>query len=66
MKARSPAPDSTVFKPAAEAVAQDWPRLARYLAGQGMQLDSTVTPRQFAGGFANLNYLVLIDGREAV
>lgn len=62
----SPAPDSTMFRPASEAVAQDWQRLAVYLADKGMQLDMALAPRQFAGGFANLNYLVLIDGREAV
>ncbi|HEY0915410.1 MAG TPA: phosphotransferase family protein [Solimonas sp.] len=66
MNAPSPATDHSPFKPAAEAVPQDWPRLASYLAGQGLQLDTAATPRQFAGGFANLNYLVLIDGREAV
>jgi len=62
----SPAPDSAVFKPAAESVPQDWLRLARYLADHGMTLDASLQPRLFAGGFANLNYLVLIDGREAV
>ncbi len=50
----------------ADTVAQDWPALARYLSTQGMALDTDPAPRQFAGGFANLNYLVRIDGRDAV
>lgn len=48
------------------AVAQDWPRLAAYLAGQGLTLSPSPPPRQFAGGLANLNYLLVIDGKEAV
>ena len=50
----------------AETVPQDWARLQRYLGEHGMQLSLAALPRQFAGGFANLNYLVSIDGREAV
>jgi aminoglycoside phosphotransferase (APT) family kinase protein len=50
----------------AETVPQEWSRLQAYLAGQGLRLDIEPPPRQFAGGFANLNYLVHIDGREAV
>lgn len=45
---------------------QDWARLADYLASQGLLLETEPAPRQFAGGFANLNYLVRIDGQEAV
>lgn len=47
-----------------DGVAQDWPRLADWLAGEGMRLTST--PRQFAQGFGNLNFLLEIDGRPAV
>ena len=50
----------------AQSVTQDWPRLQRYLASQGMALATVPPPRQFAGGLANLNYLVRIDGRDAV
>jgi aminoglycoside phosphotransferase (APT) family kinase protein len=49
-----------------ETVEQDWPMLAAYLAGQGMHLASDPLPLQFSGGLANLNYLVIIDGREFV
>ncbi|NKF23966.1 phosphotransferase family protein [Solimonas marina] len=54
------------LRSAAQTVPQDWPRLQRYLAGYGLTLDIDPPPRQFAGGFANLNYLVIIDGNEAV
>lgn len=50
----------------ADSVVQDWPKLADYLQARGMRLDTSATPRQFAGGFANLNYLLRIDGTEAV
>ncbi len=58
--------DDPQLRSATETVAQDWSSLQRYLATQGLQLSTTPAPRQFAGGFANLNYLVRIDGREAV
>lgn len=49
-----------------EGVPQDWLRLAEYLARHGMELSLGEPPRQFAGGLANLNYLITVDGREAV
>lgn len=51
---------------AADSVPQDWVRLAAHLAQAGMELSLAETPRQFSGGLANLNYLVVVDGREAV
>jgi aminoglycoside phosphotransferase (APT) family kinase protein len=54
------------LRPEAETVAQDWPRLAAHLARHGQTLALGPAPRQFAGGLANLNYLLIIDGREAV
>ena len=54
------------LRPDAETVPQDWARLQGYLAGQGLQLSIEPKPRQFAGGFANLNYRVIIDDGEAV
>lgn len=54
------------LRTAADTVAQDWPALQRYLAQHGLHFAAEPAPRQFAGGFANLNYLVLINGREAV
>ena len=50
----------------AETVPQDWARLSAYLASQQLRFDAEPAPRQFAGGFANLNYLIRIDGVEAV
>lgn len=49
-----------------ETVPQHWPRLAGYLAEHGMRLSLDTPPQQFAGGFANLNYLLRIDDRDAV
>ncbi len=48
------------------AIPQDWPRLADWLDAAGHRLDLDVAPRQFAGGLANLNYLVSLDGAPAV
>lgn len=45
---------------------QDWMQLAEHLAEHGMQLSLGNPPRQFSGGLANLNYLITVDGREAV
>ncbi len=45
---------------------QDWARLGDYLAGQGMALDAEPPPRQFAGGFGNLNFLISVDGEARV
>jgi aminoglycoside phosphotransferase (APT) family kinase protein len=50
----------------ADSIPQDWSKLARYLGGRGCHLVTNPSPLQFAGGLANLNYLLLIDGREAV
>jgi aminoglycoside phosphotransferase (APT) family kinase protein len=47
-------------------VPQDWARLSAYLSSQGLHLARDEEPRQFAGGLANLNYLLNLDGREAV
>ena len=55
-----------VLRPAGGAVPQDWPRLAAHLAAHGHRLDRDPPPRQFAGGFGNLNYLIGLDGRPAV
>lgn len=51
---------------AADAVAQDWPKLAQHLATHGLELEVEPPPRQFSGGLANLNYLLKVNGREAV
>lgn len=56
----------TAFKPPEQAVPQDWSRLAKYLAGRGLELSDRTPPRQFASGFGNLNYLIEVDGALAV
>jgi aminoglycoside phosphotransferase (APT) family kinase protein len=46
-------------------IPQDWASLADYLVRRGIELGPG-TPRQFAGGYGNLNYLIEIDGAPAV
>lgn len=58
-------PDAALRSPA-ESVPLDWQRLAGYLAAQGHALDLGAAPRQFRGGFGNLNFLVTLDGRHCV
>jgi aminoglycoside phosphotransferase (APT) family kinase protein len=50
----------------ADPVPQDWGAVAGWLAARGHALDLSAAPRQFAGGLANLNYLVRLDGAAAV
>lgn len=57
---------SPELRAAGEAVPQDWASLVAYLAAEGLALSLDDPPRQFAGGLANLNYLLMIDGKEAV
>ena len=59
-------PWAPVFAPPETTVGFDRERLARYLAGQGLAYDPAEPLRQFAGGLANRNYLVTIDGEPAV
>ncbi|MBV9248394.1 MAG: phosphotransferase family protein, partial [Acetobacteraceae bacterium] len=49
-----------------ESVAIDWEAVRRHLAAHGMRLETDPPPRQFAGGLANLNYLIYLDGKPAV
>lgn len=58
-------PKADLRRPA-DSVPLDWARACAYLAGQGLRLDAEPPPRQFAGGLANLNYLIHLDGRPAV
>jgi aminoglycoside phosphotransferase (APT) family kinase protein len=55
-----------VFLPPALAAPFDRSALARYLTDRGHAFDPAQPIRQFAGGLANRNYLVVIDGKEAV
>lgn len=60
-------PDTTDrFLDPAIAAPQAWDKLATYLAGKGMAFSPTPAPRQFSGGFGNLNFLLQVDGRPVV
>lgn len=61
-----PAAESAMLRSIADTVPADWHRLARYLREQEMSFDPEQPIRQFAGGFANRNYLVVVDGARAV
>ncbi len=52
------------FRP--DAVGQDWPRLARHLEAHGYRFVPDAPPRRFSSGFANLNYLLSVDGAPCV
>jgi aminoglycoside phosphotransferase (APT) family kinase protein len=49
-----------------QSVPLDWDAVRAHLAAHGMRLDHDPPPRQFAGGLANLNFLVHLDGKPAV
>ncbi len=53
------------FTEAMRSIPQDWDSLAHYLARCGIVLGPG-PPRQFAGGYGNLSYLIEIDGEAAV
>ena len=57
---------SVEFIPAGDSGRSDWVRLAGYLSGCGMSLDLSQPIRRFAGGLANRNYLVAVDGQPTV
>src|SRR5579863_6175298 len=59
------AEDAGLFRGAADTAPQDWAALSGFLAGRGLALGRD-RPRQFAGGFGNLNYLIVVDGRPTV
>lgn len=54
------------FRPPETTIAQDWAALSRHLAAHGLSFDPQPPPRQFAGGFGNLNYLLTVDGASWV
>ena len=54
------------LRTAAESVPLDWEAARAHLAAHGLRLDNDPPPRQFAGGLANLNYLIHLDGQPAV
>jgi aminoglycoside phosphotransferase (APT) family kinase protein len=53
------------FSEVTQSIAQDWASLEHYLTRRGIELGPG-PPRQFAGGYGNLNYLIEIDGEPAV
>ena len=57
--------DPGEFSEVTHSIPQDWDSLARYLACCGIVLGPG-QPRQFAGGYGNLNYLIEVDGEPAV
>ncbi len=48
------------------SVPLDWNAVRAQLATHGVMLDDDPPPRQFAGGLANLNYLIHLGGKPAV
>lgn len=56
----------SVFTAPENQVDQDWPGLARHLARAGHDFETAPPPRQFASGFGNLNYRIIMDGAPAV
>ena len=54
------------LRPVGEGVKLDWDAIAAHLASHDLVLDRDNPPRQFAGGLANLNYLIRIAGKEYV
>ena len=56
-------PNDDALRAPEDSVKLDWPAVRAYLARHGMRLDDDPPPRQFAGGLANLNYLIYLDGK---
>ena len=54
------------LRSAQDSVPIDWEAVRTHLAAHGHRLDNDPPPRQFAGGLANLNYLIHLDGKPAV
>ncbi|MFM9972048.1 MAG: phosphotransferase family protein [Burkholderiales bacterium] len=57
---------ATPLRSESESIPQDWDGLAAHLSSQGFKLELDPRPSQFSGGLANLNYLLKVDGRDAV
>jgi aminoglycoside phosphotransferase (APT) family kinase protein len=49
-----------------QSVALPWDAVRTFLATRGLALDADPPPRQFAGGLANLNYLIHLGGKPYV
>jgi aminoglycoside phosphotransferase (APT) family kinase protein len=59
-------PSDPALRSTADSVPLDWNAVRTHLATHGHILDPDPPPRQFAGGLANLNYLIHLDGQPAV
>lgn len=62
MPVETPQPE---LLPPGDGVPLDWKMVGAYLTSRGIQADA-IPPRQFAGGLANVNYLVSVNGKPAV
>jgi aminoglycoside phosphotransferase (APT) family kinase protein len=60
------APEPADVRSPEHSVPLDWQAVRAHLASRGLRLDQDPPPRQFAGGLANLNYLIHVDGKPAV
>ncbi|MHA1537888.1 MAG: phosphotransferase family protein [Alphaproteobacteria bacterium] len=58
--------DAEGFLIAEASQPQDWEKLAVHLKKAGLAFEALPAPRQFAGGFGNLNYLLSVDGKPMV
>lgn len=54
------------FGATAQAPSIDWSRVSQRLETVGLQLDLSFAPRRFAGGLANINLLIRVNGAWAV
>lgn len=61
-----PPPAGVALRSPADSRVLDWAAVAAHLARHGLRLDPGFAPRQFAGGLANLNFLLRIDDAWAV
>lgn len=67
MASVSPPADVQLAPRERDSAPPDWRRIGTYLAERGFPLDAAFEPRRFAGGLANVNYLVrLATGDWAV
>lgn len=58
--------DAHEFRTAADQTPIDAARLGAYLMGHGIMLDPATPIRQFASGFANINYALVANDRRLV
>ncbi len=67
--ARTPAYEAmpvNLLAPGEQLPSIEWDRLAERLAVAGLSFDTSFSPRRFAGGLANINILLRVDGEWAV